>query len=364
MKRISKVLLVLMLVFSLVACTSPSKPDDGGKEGKDKDEKIKVALMVGFLGDLSFNDSANEGIERAKKDLNIDAKVIEYGDDPNQIEPTLVDTADAGYDIVIGPSQFGDYMEEYAADYPDTTFILFDASVDYENHDVENVYSIIYSANEASFAAGYLAAKKSETGVIGFLGGEEAPVINDFLVGYIEGAKHANPDIKVAASFVGNWTDSAKGKELSLAMNNQKADVLFGAAGGATMGIFEAALEKDMLAIGVDFDQAMVFKNEGKEDFAKITVSSVMKNVGDSLYRALDLYQKDELKVGAEEVLGIKENGVGLADNEYYQALVDEDLRKEIEGIIESIGSGEIKVSSYYGMDTKTFTELKDSVRP
>lgn len=362
MKKILQSFLVLLLVLSLFACSSSEKPAEG--DGDSGDDDVRVALMVGFLGDLSFNDSAHEGVMRAKEELGVDVSVIEYGDDPNQIEPTLLDTADEGYDIVIGPSQFGDYLEEYAEDYPDTTFVLFDETVDYDSYDLGNVYSVTYSGNEGSFAAGYLAAKQSETGVIGFLGGEEAPVINDFLVGYIEGAKHANPDVKVVASFVGNWSDSAKGKELSLAMINQKADILFGAAGGATMGIFEAAIEKDVQAIGVDFDQAMVFKEEGKEDFAEVTISSMVKNVGDSLYRAIDLYLKGELKVGEEELLGIKENGVGLADNEYYEKLVDEDIRKEVSEILESIASGEIEVSSYYGMDTETFQELKDSVRP
>lgn len=355
MKKTFKLILVSVLTFALVACSSP-----GGKE----EGEVKVALLVQMLGDLSFNDSAQEGLKKAEKDFGLNVKTIEYGSDVSKEEPTLIDAADSGYDIIIAPSNFEGYFTDHAPKYPDTTFILFDATVDYDAADLSNVYSIVYSANEASFAAGYLAAKKTETGVIGFLGGEEAPVINDFLVGYIEGAKKADPNIKVAISFVGNWTDSAKGKELTLAMNNQKADIVFAAAGGAGMGIFEAAIERGTLSIGVDFDQATLFDSEGKDDFANVTMTSVMKNVGDSIYRALDLYNKGSLKTGEAEVLGIKENGVGLADNKFYEELVSEEIRTDVADFIEQIGNGEIKVTSYYGMDQGAFTELKNSVRP
>lgn len=355
MKKIIKILMVALISFSLAACSSP---------GKDKTDKVKVALLVQMLGDLSFNDSAEQGMKKARTSLDMEIKTIEYGKDISKEEPALIDAADSGYDIIIAPSNFEGYFTTHAPNYPDTTFILFDATVDYDAADLGNVYSIVYSANEASFAAGYLAAKMSKTGVLGFLGGEEAPVINDFLVGYIEGAKKANPDIKVAVSFVGNWTDSATGKELTLAMNNQKADVVFAAAGGAGMGIFEAAIERDTLAIGVDSDQALIFEADGKLDFAEVTITSVMKNVGDSLYRALELYTKDELKVGTAEVLGIKENGVGLADNKFFEAAVPAEIRTDVAGFIKKIADGEIEVTSYYGMDQATFTQIKNSVRP
>lgn len=358
MKKTFKLLFVSIIALTLVACSSAPKDPEPG------DDKVKVALLVQLLGDLSFNDSAKEGVDKAATDLGMEVKTIEYGTDISKEESSLIDAADTGYDIIIAPSNFEGYFTEHAPSYPDTTFILFDATVDYDAADLANVYSIVYSANEASFAAGYLAAKESETGVIGFLGGEEAPVINDFLVGYIEGAKQANPDIKVAVSFVGNWSDSAKGKELTLAMHNQKADVVFAAAGGAGMGMFEAAVEKNFKVIGVDDDQAMIFDKDGKADMAKVTISSVLKNVGDSLFRALELYKDDKLESGAADTLGIKENGVGLADNKFYQEAVSEETRNDVKEFIGKIADGSIKVTSYYGMDQAEFTELKNSVRP
>lgn len=362
MKKFFKSMLIGLMGLSLVACGGNGESNE---EANDGDENTKVALMVESLGDLSFNDSAEEGVLRADEDLGIDATVIEYGEDIGKLEATLLDVADTGYDVIIGPSTLADYYGEHAEDYPDTQFVLFDATADYDLGDgLENVYSIVYSANEASFAAGYLAAKQSETGVIGFLGGEQDPAINDFLVGYIEGALQADPDIKVGHSFVGNWSDSAKGKELSLAMINQKADIIFGAAGGATMGIFEASAEKDTQAIGVDFDQALVFEENGNDEFAELTISSVMKNVGDSLYRALELYEDGTLKTGEAEVLGIKEDGVGIPENKYYEAAVSEEIREEVDEISEEIADGSINVESFYDIETTDFEDLKSSVEP
>src|SRR5699024_9055438 len=156
----------------------------------------------------------------------------------------VVDTAEEGYDMVIASSTLQEYFEEYAEDYPDTTFVLFDSEVD-PSLGLDNVYSIVYKANEAALLGGYVAAKASEENVIGFLGGMDQPVINDFLLGYIQGATLADENTKVATTYVGSYTDSSKGKELSFAMFNQGADVVFNVAGGSGVGLIEAAVEQN-----------------------------------------------------------------------------------------------------------------------
>lgn len=368
MKKFISILVVLLMLVgcSSTSTTTTTTDTTASTTTETTTEKIKVALMVSALGDFSFNDSANEGMVMINENLGdkVETKVIEYGSDKSKEEAAFLEACEGDYDMVIVSSSMKPYLEQYSADYADKTFIIFDDEVDYTNGANSNVYSIVYKANEASFLGGYLAAKISDTGVIGFLGGQDIPVISDFLVGFVQGAKEANPDIKVAISYVGAWNDSAKGKEQSLAMVNQNATLIFGVAGGSGAGAIEVGKEKNIKILGVDSDQALVYENQGKTDLAENIITSVLKNVGASLYRAVDLYVNDKLPVGTTETLGLTENGVGLADNKYYQEAVSEELRAEIEALKEKVSSGEIKVDSAYGMTTEQISEIRESVKP
>lgn len=348
----------------LMGCASGGSNSGGAAETEG--DTVKVALLIGNRGDMSFNDSAVAGIEKAEEEFGdqIDVNIIEYGADPSNFEPQFLDAAEAGYDVVIGGSTFDEYIAQYAADYPEVSFWMFDNEFNFEENDYDNVYSIVYKANEASYLGGYLSASTSDTGILGFLGGIDQTIISDFLVGYIQGAQEANPDIKVITSYVGSWTDSAKGKELGFAMYNQNASITFNVAGGSGVGLIEAAVESRHQVLGVDSDQAMMYKEQGQEEYAQVIPTSVLKNVGNSLYRAIDLYLKDELPLGTNETLGIAEGGVGLADNEYFRAAYSEELIAKIEEIQQQIVDGEIVVDSAYGMKTEEINQIRESVRP
>lgn len=332
------------------------------------EEPIKMALLISSRGDLSFNDSAAEGMERAKKDFGdkIDVTILEIGNDPSNYEPTFLDTADAGYDVILTSSSLADFIYTYAPDYPDTQFWLFDVEFDFakDPEAYKNVYSIVYKANEASFLGGYVAAAMSDTGVLGFLGGIDQNIISDFLVGYIQGAKLANPDIKVITSYVGSWADSAKGKELGFAMFNQNASIAFNVAGGSGVGLIEAAVESGKQVLGVDSDQAMIYESQGQEKMAKVIPTSVLKNVGDSLYRAVDLTLQGKLPLGTNETLGIAEGGVGLADNHYFQEMVPKEVIEKVKELQEKVIKGEIKIDSAYGMKQEEIEKIRSSVAP
>lgn len=365
MRKVRK-LLAFLLIFSLVACGGGGKPaDDGGDAGGSAEASdVKVVLLVTALGDMSFNDSANEGITKAGAELGVDAKVIEYGDDPNKFEPTVIDAAEGGYDIIMASSQLQTVFEEVADDYPETTFVLFDSEINWEAGDFSNVYCITYKANEASFLGGYVAAAISETGTVGFLGGTDQPIINDFLLGYIEGTQEFSSDTKVITTYAGSFVDPSKGKELTLGMVNQGADVSFNVAGGTGVGLIEAAAETGTKVIGVDSDQAMMYKEKGQDNLAQTIPTSVLKNVGFSLHRAIDLYVKGELPVGQAEALGIAEGGVGLADNEYFQSIVPEDVRTAVKEIEQKIIDGEITITSAIGKTTEEISAIRDAVKP
>lgn len=331
----------------------------------EETEPLKVALLLtGSLGDLSFLDSANAGMIAVQEKYDVDVKVIEMGSDSTKYETNFLDASESDYDIIIGSGWMTqEPIQNVAPEFPDKKYIIFDAAVDYENGDYSNVYSINYKQNEASFLAGVLAAKMSETGTIGFIGGAEGGSISDFLVGYLEGAIYANPDIKALVGYVGDFVDSPKCKSLALAQYQQNADYVFTAAGSAGIGSLDAAKEAGKWAIGVDSDQAMLFEESDPEISAKIP-TSVMKCVDNSLVQAFDKIVAGEEIWGQSVSLGLAEDAVSLCDNSYYQELVPEELRTELEDVKAKIISGEVVVDSAFGMNTDEVNALVSSVAP
>lgn len=328
-------------------------------------EPMKIALLLsGNLGDMSFLDSANEGTKEIADKYGAEVKVIEMGADATKYETNVLDASDAGYDIIIGSGwQLQEPFQNVAQDYPDTKYIIFDAAVDYTKGDYSNVYSITYKANEASYLAGIMAASMSKTGTLGFLGGMDGAGINDFLIGYIEGAKSVNPDIKVISGYVGSYSDSPKCKEMALAQYNQGADFVFTAAGASGIGTLEAAKETGKFAIGVDSDQAMLYATSDPAQ-SELIPASVMKNVNTTLVRAYEKILDGSLTWGKEEQLGLADGAVGLSDNEYYQKLVPEDVKTKITEASDKIANSEITVTSAFGLTTDQVTEIINSVAP
>ena len=335
--------------------------------------KLKVALLInGTLGDKSFFDSAARGIKMAEEKLGIDGVIIEMGYDQTNWRPTLEDVADQDYDVIIvGTWQMKEILEEVAPMYPDKKFIIFDTAVDYSLGGLDNVYSILYKQNEGSFLVGALAALITTSGmpktnpepIIGFLGGMDIPVINDFLVGYIAGAKYINPGIKIIISYAGAFNDPAKGKELVLAQYRQGADISFNVAGETGIGLLEAAKEMDKWAIGVDSDQALIVEDKDPE-MARHIVTSMMKNVDLSIFRALKLTLEGKCPYGKAEALGIAEQGVGIADNKYYRELVPKEFRDIIKRLEKLIVEGKIKVPTAFGMPREELDKMRNSVKP
>lgn len=334
-------------------------------------------LINGTLGDKSFFDSAARGMEMVESELGLETKTVEMGYNPSEWVPTLEDMSDSGeYDvIVVGTWQMVDALAEIAPYYPDITYIIYDTSMPFENGDLDNVYAMTYKQNEGSFLAGVLAAMVSEDEnlefnnpdkkILGLLGGMDIAVINDFLVGYIEGAQYVDPEMKVAVSYVGAWNDPAKGKEFTLAMYRQGADVVFAVAGETGNGVLEAAKEMDKWSIGVDSDMQLIYE-EKDMGIVDHMLTSMLKNVDQSLLRAIKLYLNDELPMGTEEALGLKEGSVGLASNKYFDKFLEDNpaIAAKLEEIEQKILNGEITVSTAIGLTNEELNAIRDSVRP
>ena len=337
-KLIGVMLVAALLASAMLVGCGPKEPEQE-QNGDVEEPKYKaVLLLAGNLGDMSFLDSANRGMQMIKEQLGWEVKVIEMGTDPSAWEPTLTDVSTQDWDLIItGTFNMQTQIEEVAPKFPEKRYVLFDVSVDYTKGDYSNVYSILYRQNEGSYLAGALAAmvttsdmpRANEQKLIGFLGGMDAPVINDFLVGYIEGAKSVDPEIKVVVSYVESYSDPAKGKEMCLAQYDMGVDIGFNVSGGSGLGQLDAAKERGLYAIGVDSDQAMLFKDSDPEK-AELVLTSMLKRVDNSLFRAAKLFQEGKLEFGKAESLGLAEDAVGLAVNEFYEKNVPEEMRTKL----------------------------------
>ena len=373
MKKFLAVMLSLVMVLSMAGCGSKESASEGGAEGKP----YKVALVIaGVLGDKSFYDSANEGLTKLKDELGaekFDFKVEQMGGgsaDQANWEPTILDYCESGeYDLIItGSWQMADPLSSAANTYKDQKFIYFDETYDFEGYgNNENIYNVLFKQNEVSYLAGALAGLMTKTegidginasdNVISVLGGQDGIVINDFIVGYIQGAKDVNPDIKVATSYVGNFDDAAKGKDLALSMFNAGSDIGFCVAGNAGNGQIEAAKETGKYAIGVDSDQAALLP-----DYAANIPTSAVKNVGNALYTAIKEAMAGQLAYGTTESFGLTDGGVELVKDAHYEEIVPEDIRKTIDELEQKVIKGEIKVNSALTMSGDEVNALKDSV--
>lgn len=401
MKKIFALLLALVMVFSLVACASktetpatetkteetatettteekteePAAEEEKAEEPAAEEGKVyNVAYLVnGNLGDKSFFDSAEAGLAQLKADGRIDYVTIEMGgtdeDQPTWLS-TLYDVSeDGGYDLIVcGTYQMPYYLKEVATQYPDQLYAIFDDTT-YVGEN-QNVVNLSYRQNDMGYLIGVYAAcmtvdtnvaNINEDAVVGFVGGVDSPVINDFLIGFIEGAQSVNPDIKVDTRYTNDYVDTAIAKEYGLSMiNDNKCDIIWGVAGNAGNGAAEAALETGKAwFIGVDSDQELTFS----PDLAAITLTSGLKNIGNSLVWLFDEWDAGRTYWGQVVELGIAEGGVGIVTDKNYDKLASAETKAAVEAAQNAILNGEVVVDSAL-TNQELAVELRDSVRP
>ena len=318
-----------------------------------------IAYVCTGLGDMSFNDSGEAGMEILRA-AGYDVKTVETGDDASKYLDTMYDLLDTGYDYVIASSTYQEQIETVCSEFPDTMFVLFDINSDSEVAG-DNILYIYFKQNESSYLGGIVAAGLSQEGAIGAIGGVENPVIKDFITGYVDGAVSYNPDVKVSTGGVGDWSNTAKMKEICNTQNaSAGVDVFFPIAGGAGTGAFEAATEIDgAWALGVDSDQYASFI-DSNEEFAKVIPTSVTKEVGNTMVSLFS--DPSAIEWGTLKAMGVAENAVGLAENEYYEEVVPEEVREAVETAKEGIKDGSIVVKSYFDGTEDDYTALLDTV--
>ena len=291
-----------------------------------------IIYDLGGKFDKSFNEAAYNGIQKWKKESG--KKYLEFEvTNESQREQSVRRMAEKGASpiISVGFSQ-ASAVEKVAKEFPKLNFVIVDMVVD-----LPNVQSVVFKEQEGSFLVGTMAALASKTGKVGFVGGMDIPLIRKFECGYEQGAKFANPKAEVFQNMTGTtgaaWNDPARGGELAKAQFSKGADVVFAAAGGTGTGVYQAAKDSSMLAIGVDSNQNYLQPGT--------MLTSMLKRVDVAVYNVSKAF-----KPGLT-VLGLKEGGVDYAMDANNAKLVTPAMKKKVEAAKADIISGKIKVADY-----------------
>ena len=291
-----------------------------------------VIYDMGGKFDKSFNEAAYTGIQRWSKETGKKYLEFEIANE-SQREQAVRRMAEKGASPIIGVGfSQASSIEKVAKEFPKLQFAIIDMVVD-----APNVQSVVFKEQEGSFLVGVMASMASKTGKVGFVGGMDIPLIRKFECGYRQGALHANPKAGVSANMTGTtgaaWNDPTRGGELAKAQFAQGVDVVFAAAGGTGVGVYQAAKDAGKLAIGVDSNQNHLQPGT--------MLTSMLKRVDVAVYNVA-MAHKPGLTV-----MGLKEGGVDVALDEHNAKLVSADMKKKVDAAKADIMSGKIKVADY-----------------
>ena len=295
--RIDRRKLVAATAGAAIAAPMLGRISVAAQDGSD----FTLALVTDTagIGDQSFNDLAKKGADSAVEQFGIELSVLESQTAADYVPNLTQGAEDADLTAAIGFLLAEDLLT-VATDYPDSKFLIIDSTVD-----AENVASVTFKENQGAFLAGVLAALTTQTGKVGFIGGQRIPPVIRYEVGFVAGAKSVNPDIEVQIAYVDSFEDPATGKEFALAQFNNGADVLQQAAGRSGIGLFDAAKEKGdgFWVISADADQAHL----GPDN----QLAAVQKGIDAAILLLVEETLNDEFTGGVQD-LGVAEGGVDL----------------------------------------------------
>lgn len=342
MKKLLTVLLVVLLALSMTAC--------GNNGETEKDEKKKVAVLLPFTGDQSYFDTLAKGVKTVNEKYGdkIEVKLMEV--DPNGSadkatwENAFAEVCEEGeYDLVVsGNSTYEGFLADACAKYPNQKFMNFDTSWAIECP--ANCLAVNYGLDDLGYVVGALSAKLTKTNKVGAVLGMDFQSMNQFIGGYCQVL--TDLDVEYAIVYPNSFTDTALGKEYTDKLIDLDCDVIWQVAGGLGNGVIEACSNRDdVWCVGVDQDQYAQFA-ETNPAWAKTIITSALKNTAIVLEKVCEMVIDGTIdaKMGKAETWGIKENAVGLAENDFYKANVSEEIRNEIADILAKVASGEVQV--------------------
>lgn len=312
---------------------SASTGAGGGASPSADVKKIKAGLVTdtGGVNDRSFNQMAYEGLQKAEKDFGTDIKYQESKANADYVS-NLSRFAQNKYDIVFAVGfKMQDALKEVAPRFPDVKFVIIDGDAP----DLPNCASYKFQEEQGSFLVGALAGLMTKSNAVGFVGGEQMPLIAKFESGYKAGVKTTNPKAEVKVGYANAFNDPQKGQELAISQMNAKADIIYHAAGETGVGVIKAveAKGKGYYAIGVDKDQDAEAKGR--------VLTSMVKRVDVAVYEAVKGAASGNFKTGSTTV-GLKEEGVGLSPMEYTKQDVPAEAMAKVEELKKAIIDGKI----------------------
>ena len=296
-----------------------------------------IIYDMGGKFDKSFNQSANDGTVRFKKETGIEVREFEVTN-AAQREQAMTRFAQRGSQVIvaIGFSQ-ASAVEAAAKKFPNVKFTIIDGTVN-----LPNVQSINFREQESSFLCGMAAALASKTGKVGFVGGMDIPLIRKFAQGYTDGAKFVNPQAEVFQNMTGTtaaaWNDPTKGGELAKSQIGRGADVIFHASGNTGGGVMQAAKDAGKLSIGCDANQNYLHPGS--------VLTSAVKRVDVAVYQTI-MDAKNGTWKGGPIVLGLAEGGVGYSLDEHNRKLITPAMEAKLAIAKADIISGQLKVAEY-----------------
>jgi basic membrane protein A len=342
--------LLLAGSMALAACASNDNGGgsaSGSSSASGGDLKVGIAYDTGGRGDKSFNDSAFAGVEAAVKENGGKYTELSPNSDASNRADLLTQLADQGFNPVIAVGfAYGDVIGDVAKQYPDTQFAIVDSSgldADGKPLGAGNITGLQFAANQGSFLGGVAAALKTTTNHIGFVGGVQTPLIQAFEAGYVAGAKAAKPDITVDVEYISpagdfsGFNDPAKGQIVAQGMYDKGADIVYHAAGGSGLGVFQAAAASGKRAIGVDSDQYQTVDDPALQ---AVIMTSMLKRVDNAVQAFIGDFVDGKVPGGKDVVNDLKTDGVGLATT---GGKID-DIKDQIDGYRQKIIDGSIKV--------------------
>ncbi|MDE0634494.1 MAG: BMP family ABC transporter substrate-binding protein [Candidatus Poribacteria bacterium] len=300
-------------------------------------ESIRVTMIYpsDCVGSAAYCTAFHIGVRTAQEELGIMlTEVNGMENDPIATEMLIRNAAQNSELVLTAGYQMGDVLARVAPEFPDVNFAIFDVVLD-----IPNVASVNYKSNEGSFLVGAIAALKSESGKIGYIGGADVPLLQEFEAGYVAGIYTINPDAEVTVEYISKdatgFGQPEKAKELALAQYESGVDVIYVAAGGSGQGVLEAAQEQQKFIIWVD--------SNGNHLAPGLVLTSMTKEISASVLRIIQETVEDNFMAGIR-YFGIADGGVSYAVDEHNQPLLSDENITTVESLKAKIIAGEIVV--------------------